>query len=393
MFTTFESTSCRMSGNNLSSRNNNQFYGRVSKTAPRASSKSMFSGPLRPQNNLTSASRRSAGRTRSREEIIANAPLHSEVKWVEKKRNRLIDGSDSSDEGNDGSRDKSDSEERKAVIFGSMPKTRGRKVADLLSNDSFDETPNSSKEPAKPLIDVSKLIEPSDDEGDADDSFLMSVKDFAYYERQRRQALRQGKENGWPESLDDSAMRERAQKLIPNLTSIINGEVTSYYHQEAESAMTKWLCAQTGSRDPEVHRKTFGSSKRIEAMSLEKVKQLNLPSDTGYYGLQGQEVLRNALSGPLEKCFYNIRTSPHHNELWWLLYLGFYPYMLSVIIPEALTQIVAEDRSIPINEARNVVQESTEYGLIKFPMQVSKEHNATLDEMSDFSSDDDFLKS
>lgn len=362
-----------------------------SKTPANRLKPSMFT-KLQPRNRLTSRTGRTASRTPSVEDIVSNAPLHSQAKW-QKKLPTLISGSLSEEDSEEESQNSRDAYNQ--VLGLVEPKdARKQKIQNLLLEEDSFTLPKDKKSGSEgPLIDVSGLTKHSDDEEDmADDSFLSGIKDYGYYERQRKETLKAGKENNWPETLDLEDLKSRTEKLIPELRAIITGKTLSYYHQKAESAMARWFAKQTGSKDPQVHRKRFGLTKNREGMSLKKVEQLKLPSDTGYYGSQGLEAIRQTLGSHLERDFTSVSKSPANDELWWLQYLGFHPYMLLVIVPEALSRLVAVDQCIGINEAREVVQKSTNYGLIKFPTQVKTDHIITHDDILGDSSDDDFFK-
>lgn len=257
--------------------------------------------------------------------------------------------------------------------------TRKQQIDDLLQDDSFEQLSST------PLAAINKVL---DDDLEDDNSFLDSIKDVRYYEEQRSLTLEQGKSKQYIETLDEQELRDRALALLKDMRTIIQGNAMSVYHDAVAEALTQHFAQETKSKDLKVHFKRFGTKGtrigQANVMSAFKVGQLGLGSDTGYYGPRGQEIIAQCLTQELEGDFQTVApTLTIKDENWWIGYFGFNNYLALVVIPEVLSRLVAEDQDIPIHEARDVLKESTSYGMLKFPTTVSQ------DDISD--SDDEDL--
>lgn len=338
--------------------------------------KTVFTNSLRPGNSLLSVQKQLPHKNKK---YIKNSSTTSKPLRIKQPTNP-IGGSFSEEEDSDFE----DAFERKSAIQGvlGLKKSqvkRKQQIDDFLKDDSFEQSSST------PLAAINKVL---DDDLEDDTSFLDSIKDARYYEKQRSLTLEQGKAKKYIETLDEQELRDRALALLKDMRIIIQGNAMSVYHDAVAHALSQHFVQETKSKDTKVHFKRFGTKGtrigQANEMAAFKVGQLGLGSDTGYYGPRGQEIIAQCLSQELESDFQTVAsTLTKKDENWWIGYFGFNNYLALVVIPEVLSRLVAEDQEIPIHQAREVLKESTSYGMLKFPTTVAQ------DDVSD--SEDDHL--
>lgn len=425
----------------LSSSNSNG--GGVKKKKTLIGSSRLTSAMFASRNNLLSQTKSEKSKSQSTslsateraKQLAENATLSSQEKWRLKQDkepgariSKLIGGSTSEDEmeGEDSDTERSQSQRDGITNLLGLKRqildkhTRQQQIIDdMLNEDSYygvSRQPSADSKDNLVSLDVAKILEDDDFGGDEksfledDDSFLdTTIKDAKYYDTQRRHTLERGRSLGYPDTLDEQELKKRAIKLVPAMRDIIKGCTMSVYHDAAQMALQSYFIRHTNSKDPSVHYKRFGGgsgTRRLDdpkTMPASKAAQLEgLSAETGYYGPRGQETIATCLIDHLESDFFkntsdadNNRLGIHtdnfqYNDQWWMQYLGLNNYIVLVIVPEALSRLVADDKGIPINEARTIVKESTSYGMIKFPNLVVQDELSS--GISDDSGDESFFK-
>lgn len=221
----------------------------------------------------------------------------------------------------------------------------------------------------------------------------LQIRDENFFLAQREKIIADGKARNYPTTFNREDMIERSDEFIPTLEKIITGETNSYYHNQAETELTKYFSSVTKSRDPAVHCHKFGTLAACDnPMSIVKSTSLKgLSSDSGYYGEQGQELLTKRFSALLFDVFekYVRGKEIESTSNWWMRYFGFTNYLILVLVPETLTYLIGQDCDIFDNEARQMLKDSSSYGAIMFP-NISGEEQADHSSASDNSDSEIF---
>jgi hypothetical protein len=279
------------------------------------------------------------------------------------------------------------------------PKSHTEILSEVLDDDDDEDliaNPDSSVH-KKEGSELDAILSDDGDSGRYDyivnDDEDLQIRDETFFLAQREKIIADGKAKNYPTTFNREDVIEHSDEFIPTLEKIIMGKTNSYYHNQAETELTKYFSSVTKSRDPAVHRHKFGTLAACDnPMSIAKSTSLKgLSSDSGYYGEQGQELLTKRFSALLFDVFekYVRGKEIESTSNWWMRYFGFTNYLILVLVPETLTYLISQDRDIFDNEARQMLKDSSSYGAIMFP-NISGEEPADHSSASDNSDSEIF---
>lgn len=188
---------------------------------------------------------------------------------------------------------------------------------------------------------------------------ITSSQELLQKERERKEfVIRKGLEAGYTAKLDRRKLENRSERLMSKLIEIFNGNENSIFRQTA-----------------------MEFSKSFDGPSIKSrhlVEAGKLPP-LGYYGYRGQVLFSTVVK---------TKALPQLNDIWqqnpWMHKYDIDTLITIVLVPEMTIRIIAQERSVSLDKASEILSESDAFGKLYY-----EDHSKIIDGLSDSVSDVD----
>lgn len=219
---------------------------------------------------------------------------------------------------------------------------KARENAAAKARSERDAILKKQKEIQETLKKVESLHTDNEDDSEIyDDAFFDELEGINRGPNRREIVLKEGKEKGWPDSIDIDFLTKFTNERVPLARDILYGKHESSFRDDCEKRLSR-----------------YG---RYQATQQVVISKGWFPS-SGYYGDKGWETVSSALGRGLEE---DVKIAKKENE--WMNNVNRDLLLLDMIcIPEIIVRLYEYERGWTRQEAIDQLEPGEEYGNIVF---------------------------